>query len=65
MLTVSDDPDDVEWWLGEGALTCLGCGAVLTRLGWARPRRVRDAGTVQVELRPRRARCSGCAATHV
>src|SRR5205807_9451912 len=47
-----------------GGLACPGCSGVLAGWGYARARRVRGpAGVVQV--RPRRARCTGCEATHV
>jgi Domain of unknown function (DUF6431) len=57
-------PDRVETDLAAGAIACPGCGAALRPWGHARPRRVRDLTTTR-QLRPRRARCSGCRATHV
>lgn len=68
MITVSDDPVDVDVVLREGGLSCPGCSSRLAPWGSARPRRVRhgveDPGEV-VAHRPRRARCSGCRVTHV
>ena len=48
--------------LVEGRLSCPPCGGVLTGWGHARERTVRGLAG---RLRPRRARCSGCARTHV
>ncbi|MEU1449053.1 DUF6431 domain-containing protein [Streptomyces mirabilis] len=45
-------------------LRCPDCRARLRPWGRARSRKVRDDGTV-AELMPDRARCTGCAATHV
>ena len=45
-------------------MACPGCSAVLARWGHARGRRVRDTGGV-LWIVPRRARCTGCGATHV
>ena len=64
MLTVETDPVAVEQRLGSGRLACPGCAAVLARWGHARGRRVRDTeGGLWIV--PRRARCTGCGATHV
>jgi Domain of unknown function (DUF6431) len=57
-------PDRVETDLAAGALACPGCGGALRPWGHARSRRVRDLSTT-VALRPRRARCLACRATHV
>jgi hypothetical protein len=57
-------PDRVETDLAAGAIACPGCGGALRPWGHARARRVRDL-TTTVALRPRRARCSACRATHV
>ncbi len=64
VLTVNDDVAVVERRLAAGDLSCP-CGrGKLVGWGWARPRVVR--GRVAGRLvRPRRARCSRCAATHV
>ena len=68
MITVSDDPVDVETRLREGGLCCPGCSGRLSPWGSARPRTIRygidGVGPVRVH-RPRRARCSGCGVTHV
>ncbi|MEV7188208.1 DUF6431 domain-containing protein [Kitasatospora sp. NPDC093102] len=45
-------------------LRCPDCGERLRPWGRARPRRIRE-GDEAVELTPDRARCTGCAATHV
>lgn len=64
MLTVETDADAVEQRLGSGRLACPGCSAVLARWGHARGRQVRDADGA-LWIVPRRARCTGCGATHV
>jgi hypothetical protein len=46
-------------------LRCPGCDAVLAPWGHASARTVYDLGGVRVTARPDRARCTGCAATHV
>lgn len=51
--------------LTTGALACPGCAAPLRPWGHARTRRVRDHHTTTTLLRPRRARCTACRATHV
>ena len=68
MITVSDDPVDVEMALGSGALSCPRCSARLAPWGSARPRLIRhgiEEPRVVRAYRPRRARCSGCRVTHV
>jgi hypothetical protein len=64
MLTVETDPVAVEQRLGSGRLACPGCLGVLARWGHARGRRVRDTDG-GLWIVPRRARCTGCGATHV
>ena len=64
MLTVGADPVEVERMLAGGELECPSCGGVLVRWGHARPRVLRGSQG-PVPLRPRRARCGGCGATHV
>lgn len=59
---VGTGPWQVERMLVEGRLTCPPCGGVLSGWGHARERTVRGLAG---RLRPRRARCSGCARTHV
>ncbi len=61
-MTVEADQARVESRLVEGGLRCPGCRGALRRWGWARQRRV--LGLV-APVRPRRARCSSCGATHV
>ena len=64
MLTVETDPVAVEQRLGSGRLACPGCSGVLAGWGRARGRQVRDTDAV-LWIVPRRARCTGCRATHV
>lgn len=64
LLTLEADTARVERRLGSGALVCPRCSGVLARWGHARSRDVRDR-TGSVRLVPRRARCTGCGATHV
>ena len=64
MLTVETDPVAVEQRLGSGRLACPGCSGVLAGWGHARGRQVRDTDAV-LWIVPRRARCTGCRATHV
>ncbi|MHB8438544.1 MAG: helix-turn-helix domain-containing protein [Acidimicrobiales bacterium] len=63
MLAVLDDGDHVERDLRSGVLRCPSCGGQLGPWGWARARELRAARSRM--LRPRRARCRTCAATHV
>lgn len=68
MLTVNHAGSSVEADLTAGRLLCPGCGGVLRPWGWARRRLVRHGtgpGHRSVPVRPRRARCAGCAGTHV
>jgi hypothetical protein len=53
--------------LEDGQMRCpqSGCGEVLQRWGYGRRRGVRGLGTEVIEVRPQRARCRGCKATHV
>lgn len=64
MLMVNGDPSLVEAALLGGGLTGSCCGGVLGPWAYARPRTIRwfDGELV---LRPRRARCRECGATHV
>jgi hypothetical protein len=64
VLTVGANPAGVERLLAGGGLECPRCGGVLAGWGHARPRVLRG-GQGPVRLRPRRARCRGCGATHV
>ncbi|HET9975215.1 MAG TPA: hypothetical protein VFQ68_43775 [Streptosporangiaceae bacterium] len=65
MLTVGNNQAVVEELLGNGLLSCPGCGARLGGWGHAARRPVFTAGRVPVAVRPRRARCAGCGVTHV
>lgn len=60
VVMVGSDPVEVERRLRRGELRCP-CGGGLAPWGYARRRDVRGVGG----LRPRRARCGVCAATHV
>ena len=64
MVTVGGDAAAVERRLVDRQLSCPGCLGVLTGWGHARERSVRGLDG-SVRLRPRRARCCGCRATHV
>lgn len=64
MLMVGTDPVEVERSLSEGELCCPGCKGVLVPWGHARSRSLRGPAAT-VRLRPRRARCASCGATHV
>ena len=65
MVTVKEATTSVvEQRLVAGELSCPDCGGVLARWGWGRPRSLRGPGGV-VSLRPRRARCRSCEATHI
>jgi len=65
VLTVGDNMAGVEELLGKGLLSCPGCGGRLGGHGHAIRRRVFTAGRFPVAVRPRRARCACCGATHV
>ena len=58
------DVERVDADLNARVIACPGCGATLRPWGYARPRRVRDLAS-SLTLRPRRAPCCGCGATHV
>jgi hypothetical protein len=64
MLIVCAELARVEAELGGGLLGCPSCRAVLGPWGHARERVLRCSVGERV-LRPRRARCRGCAVTHV
>ncbi len=59
------DPDQAENDLAAGLLRCPGRADPLRPWGHARTRMVRDHGRSRLVLRPRRARCRSCRATHV
>ena len=65
MLTVGNSAAVAEELLGNGLLSCPGCGGRLGGWGHAARRRVFTAGRFPVAVRPRRARCGSCGATHV
>jgi hypothetical protein len=65
VLTVGNNPAVAEELLGDGLLSCPGCGGRLGGWGHAVRRRVWRAGRIPVAIRPRRARCGSCGATHV
>jgi len=65
VLTVGNNMAGVEELLGKGLLSCPGCGGRLGGHGHAVRRRVFTAGRFPVAVRPRRARCACCGATHV
>ena len=68
MLTVNHDGVSVESDLAGGRLACPECEGVLRPWGWARERLIRHGAWADRSLvrhRPRRGRCTGCAATHV
>lgn len=64
MIVVSS-PEQAEALLDAGQLGCPGCSGTLRPHGYGRVRRVRSLGGEPVTVRPRRARCFSCAATHV
>jgi hypothetical protein len=64
VLTVGAIPAEVERLLSGGELECPRCGGILARWGHGRARVLRGVRG-PVRLRPRRARCRGCGATHV
>ena len=64
MLSITITEEQLEAALARGALACPGCSGPLSPWGFARSREVRMLhGTRSV--RPRRAWCAGCSATHV
>ncbi|MCP2337531.1 DUF6431 domain-containing protein [Actinomadura rupiterrae] len=64
VVTVEADAGCVERRLRDGELSCPDCSGVLVAWGHGRSRGVRGPDG-RVEVRPRRARCSGCGRTHV
>lgn len=64
VLTVEVDSGSVERRLAAGGVSCPGCDGRLAPWGWARPRVLRAVGS-RVWVRPRRACCRSCGATHV
>ncbi|MEQ7009313.1 DUF6431 domain-containing protein [Actinopolymorpha sp. B17G11] len=51
--------------LADASLACGGCGGRLRPWGYARTRTIRGRGGTRQTVRPRRARCTTCRATHV
>lgn len=64
MLVVRDDPVSVEAELAAGDIACPDCGTPLAPWGYSCEREVRTLDATRL-LRPRRARCGRCDATHV
>src|SRR5512144_2112197 len=64
MLSIALSEERLEADLASSALTCPGCSRRLSPWGYARAREVRLLGGVR-SVRPRRALCRGCDATHV
>jgi hypothetical protein len=64
MLSVALSPEGLEAALAAGDLACPVCCGRLSPWGFARSREVRLLDEVR-SLRPRRAVCGGCGATHV
>jgi len=64
LVTVEVTAAAVEQRLSAGELSCPGCGGVLARWGWGRLRSLRGPQG-PVPVRPRRARCRSCEATHI
>jgi hypothetical protein len=65
LLTVGNNMAGVESLLGDGLLSCPGCGGRLGGWGHAVRRHVFTAARFPVSVRPRRARCAACGVTHV
>jgi len=65
LLTVGNSAAVAEELLVNGRLSCPGCGGRLGGWGHAVLRQVFTAGRLAVKVRPRRARCRACGATHV
>lgn len=65
MLSVDADPLQVERLLRAKRLTCPRCAGTLCGWGHGRSRALRGALGATLWLRPRRARCSRCGATHI
>ena len=64
-MIVVASPKQAEALLDAGKLGCPGAAGTLRPHGYGRIRRVRSLGEAPVTVRPRRARCFSCAATHV
>ena len=64
-MIVVASPEQAEALLNAGKLGCPGCPGALRPHGYGRLRLVRSLNEVPVVVRPRRARCPECTATHV
>ena len=64
-MIVVASPEQAEALLDAGKLGCPGCAGALRPHGYGRIRRVRSLDGAPVTVRPRRARCFSCTATHV
>lgn len=64
MLLTTSDPSVIDADLAAGRLCCPGCGGSLRAWGYARERPIRTRAGSRL-LRPRRACCEACEATHV
>ena len=58
-------PERIEEDLAAGEVSCPRCAVPLRAWSWARPRRIRQLDGSSMAVRPRRARCGSCRATHV
>ncbi len=58
-------PQRAERILQAGTMSCPGCSAALRPHGHGRVRTVRGRGEQVWRVRPRRARCTDCGATHI
>jgi hypothetical protein len=65
VVTVRGDAARVEQRLAAGRLRCPGCAGVLAGWGHAVERVIRTESGIGWRVRPRRARCRSCRATHV
>jgi transposase-like protein len=65
MLSIMLSEQRLEADLAAGAIGCPGCGGRLSPWGFARSREVRMLHGGVRSLRPRRASCEACGATHV
>lgn len=64
-MMIVDSPERSEAALLAGRIACPGCKAPLRPQGYARTRTVRGLDDTRLSMRPRRARCEGCARTQV
>lgn len=64
-MMIVANPEQNEVALRAGEIAWPDCSAPLRPYGYARTRTVRGLDDARLKVRPRRARCAGCAATHV